>query len=609
MFLGHFCRFRPLITPTLRSTITSLSSQNHNKIASKKVVRKSSQLFENHVKSDEADEFGKLAPEPSILNSEYLSDDDDGYDVLEKMKRRRGIEYYDRKFVELRYKGGHDRAKKMYELWMQMKQEDRFSRPWKNHYSLIITVMAKSGLTDKAFLLFKELVDAKRNPSKSMITSLFNACGQSYDRNEGLSYAHYLRDWIYENGVVLDLVNYNSMIKAFARNGDLKMCFKILEEMASFGHNPDDYTFNMLLQGAISDKQAGFSHAVRILREKLQTLPINEPTLRQFLTCTRKCGVGSLDHLASLIEVGEFEKLKNSLTSETKPICQLMLQVSNFNILTTKKIDNPMELLPLLNISSLNEPHNRLALVGGLNGIFNLIEKYNVKLTPPLFLELLQCLPPQLESEQRLLNYIRKRNFIPEASFFNELIKRRAFRMADESEIKQALNDMKSFQLQPDIITFGVLALSCRKSSKMKQFLKDMHNAGFKVNIPIMNALINNSCHNPYYPHLEYLLRLCASESIQLEPKIIEKILFAIATSEKYLMAIERGEIKKQIRKGLGKEVEDFKIFFENYSKKIHVRKEVHEREQFDFEIKPTRRLGYNKFVEKITNLMNNPSS
>lgn len=599
---SHLCRIRGLIVSSIRLN-RSLTGQNQQSTYPRRIGNLG-RAVKRDDGPDEADEFGKLAPEPSILHSEFLPDDTDGYDTLEKLKRKRGIKYYDKRFVDLRFGNQIDRAKKMYELWMQMKQEDRIVKPWYTHYALIIATMAQSGLTDKAFYFFKELLADKRNPSHSMITSLFNACANSYDRDEGLSYAHYLRDWIYETNFQPNLLNYNAMIKAFSRHGDLKMSFSILKEMTSFGHQPNDYTYNMLLQGAISDKKAGFSHAVRIVRETLKKLSLDEPTLRQFLTCTAKCGIGSLDHLTNLFEVSEIEKLKQSMNSVEKPISQLMLQVSNFNILTMSKIDNPMELLPLLNIESFDEAHNRLALVGGLNGIFNLIDDYNIKLTVPLFLELLRCLPPQIEAEQKLIEFIRSKKFNPAVEFFNFLIKRRAFRMADGFEIKQALQDLSSFRLQPDIVTFGALALTCRTVPQMKQFLSDMNEAGFKVNGPIMYALIDTCSFKRYFVYLEHLIKMCVRESIPLPPGTVQKILLSISRADEVILKSERGLTDAEFRANLGREVENFKKFFEFYSKKILIDKPIHEREQFDFQVKNSQRSEYLQFKKQMKELI-----
>lgn len=598
--------FRPLNGQISRQL---KQQQQHGKLNLIKNVSSKVPNDREKVKEDKSDQFGTLASQPSILNSEYLSDDDDGYDVLEKVKRRRSLEYYENEFVKLRYRGGHNRAKEIYAKWIEMRKDARVDRPRKNLYSLIITTMAQSGLTDKAFLLFKEFLDDNRTPTQSMITSLFNACAESFDKKEGLSYANYLRDWIYESGYTCNLTHYNAMIKAFSRNGDLKTSFEILNEMKSHGQKPDGFTYNMLLMGAISDKETGFSHAIRILRERLKHFPLNESSLRLFLKSASECKFGSIDHLANLLEISETQKLRNSVKG--KSISGLMLEASKFNLLTTSIIEDASQLLPLLNIHSLDKPHERLALIGGLDGVIGLIEKYNIEITPPLCLEIIDTLPPTIEDEEKFLAYLKNNNVNVAVSLFNSLIKRRAFRMCEKKDIDKALIDMNSFHLHPDIVTFGCIALTCRTSLEIRQFINDLSNAGMRPNSPIMHSLISATLHlnywQPPFKLLKYLLILLKRNSLPLTPKMLEKITQSMSYTEKLLLEHERGLSTVNVRNTLEQEYEDFKKFFIEITKKLNVDIPVHEREQFDFEIVGSKKEKYNQFVKDITKLKNSP--
>jgi len=52
--------------------------------------------------------------------------------------------------------------------------------------------------------------------------------------------------------------------KAFGRTGDLLTAFSLVDEMLSKKYKLKDETFNFLLQACISDKEAGFRHALLV---------------------------------------------------------------------------------------------------------------------------------------------------------------------------------------------------------------------------------------------------------------------------------------------------------------------------------------------------------
>lgn len=556
--------------------------------------------------ADSSDEFGQLAPTPAILDSEYLSDDDDGYDILEKKERLHGMKYYDWIFEKLRHRGGHDRAKQMYEHWMQMKQDDRIGIPKKSHYSMIVATMANSGLTDKAFHLFDEFTKANRFPTQSMITSLFNACGESYDKDEGLSYAHYLRDWLHEKSYVCNTRQYNAMIKAFSRNSDLKMSFTILKEMATLGHQPDDYTFNMLLMGAISDKESGCGHAIRIVRERLKKLSLNEPALRLLLQSIKECRVGSIDHLANLLNVDEMKKLQSSLE---KSVSSEIVASTKFSLLNIEDMNHGSDLWPLFQIKSLDTPADRLVLIGGLDGVINLIIKHKVQVTPALLTSLLECLPGDVAVEDKLLSFISTHKFCKvDTGFFNSLIKRRAHRVSfsrgEQCHVQDAFQQMIRFKLQPDIITFGSLVFACRTSRQRREFLNDMQSAGFKVNAPIMNSLINSALHNTSFSHLKYLLKKCLQDQVTLRPATIERIHGKIESTRRILLNDERGipnpEVPYKYNEQFIQEFDSFVDFFDQNLNNIKIEMPTHERDQFDFEIKKHRRSKLDESMAAI---------
>ncbi|KAJ8979130.1 hypothetical protein NQ317_017973 [Molorchus minor] len=83
---------------------------------------------------------------------------------------------------------------------------------------------------------------------------------------DGLTRAKHLYDIIIEKCYNPNDTNYNAMIKAFGRCGDCQMAFTIVDEMVC---GTRWSTINFLLEACISDKEAGFRHALLVWSRKL----------------------------------------------------------------------------------------------------------------------------------------------------------------------------------------------------------------------------------------------------------------------------------------------------------------------------------------------------
>ena len=208
---------------------------------------------------NDSDRFGSLCDQPEILPSESMEDDDDGYDKLEVKKGKKDVEYYNRILNQLIHRGGPDKVKKAYGLLMEMEHENRIL-PEKHHYTLLMSGCADFGLVKQAFEILKDVLKSWTRPTKAQVTLLFNTCAQSVDKELGLEKAIFLKDYLDSVTYICNTMQYNSMIKAFGRLGQMKIAFSLLKEMRQNRIAITEQTYAMLLMGAISDQEAGFSH-------------------------------------------------------------------------------------------------------------------------------------------------------------------------------------------------------------------------------------------------------------------------------------------------------------------------------------------------------------
>ena len=109
---------------------------------------------------------------------------------------------------------------------MELIQENR-AKPCNYLYNLLIGACGRVGYTKKAFQLYNQMKNRALVATGGTYTALFNACANSPWAADGLTRALHLKDLIQQNGYVPNDSNYNAMIKAFGRCGDLETAFSI----------------------------------------------------------------------------------------------------------------------------------------------------------------------------------------------------------------------------------------------------------------------------------------------------------------------------------------------------------------------------------------------
>lgn len=218
-------------------------------------------------------------------------------------------------------------------LEVRMLKEDRVKPDSSYIHCLLIGALGRVGYTKKAFMLYNDIKRRGLKVHASAYTGLFNACANSPWLEDGLQRAQHLRDIILEAKYEPNDSNYNAMIKAFGRCGDRDTAFALVDEMAQKKLKLDDATINFLLQACISDKDAGFRHAL-LVWHKFVDHKIR-PTLYSYnlmLRCIRDCGMGDIavtneviskllpDESLSLLEDGQGKMIGFAEAVDEEPV-------------------------------------------------------------------------------------------------------------------------------------------------------------------------------------------------------------------------------------------------------------------------------------------------
>ncbi|CAL4088888.1 unnamed protein product, partial [Meganyctiphanes norvegica] len=321
-------------------------------------------------------------------------------------------------------------------------------------YSILINASGRVGYTEKAFKLFNQMKKRGFKPHHVTYTGLFDACANSpWKTTDGLRRATKLKQQLDEAGFLYNEIVSHAMIKAFGRCGDTQRAFEIVDEMLASGLIVTTRTIATLLQACISDKEAGFRHALLAWR-KMRELKL-EPnifTYNLLVHCTKECKAGDMELSSKLLElpsgksksrkkdrkketvilledtniertknyildnIGEDDKNASKLLEQNEKIRKaLPVESQNPNCKSIQmpvhemKSDSEMLVPQLLArhptagqvvaLTSLEEPQHRLAVLGGSVGLLEQMRKDKVMPNLKTFTQLIDSLPPTSEAE------------------------------------------------------------------------------------------------------------------------------------------------------------------------------------------------------------------
>lgn len=362
-------------------------------------------------------------------------------------------------------------------LEVKMLKEDR-KKPNDYLFNLVISGCAKLGYAKKAFQLYNRMKERNLEVTGATYTALFNACAESPFPEQALEQAHNLRKIMLKIGYIPNETNYNAMIKAFGRCGDITTAFQLVDEMKDGKLQLKLDTFNFLLQACASDKELGFRHALLVWHKIYkQRLTPNNYSFGLLLRCTRDCGIGDVNTMrhVMLTILSEAKVKKPKLAIERggevvgiypaavdpekaarsgEQSSQLQLESAEQaeeNVETTTElaerapvveevcdqtpnlISRTPHLGSLVALSTVKTASDRLLLLGGISGFLKEMENCGVKPDVKLYTTLLEVIPATRAAENKLIQAMRSDGVMTDVDFFNILMKKRAMRFDYEA--------------------------------------------------------------------------------------------------------------------------------------------------------------------------------
>lgn len=443
------------------------------------------QTKDNLIYYEDPDKFGTLSGQFNTLTSNLEDDSDLKEDNYLNNKPLPTQKLTTKQYADLiKQYLKHKQLKEALDvLEVRMLTEDRVA-PENYIYNILIGACADVGYTKKAFKLYNDMKRRALKVTGDTYTCLFNACANSPWNADGLKNAHHLKELMVEKGVNPNITNYNAMIKAFGRCGDMSTAFQIVDEMKSKGIKIRVHTINFLLQACISDKNIGLRHALLVWRKML--LMREKPNIYSFnlmLKCVNDCNLGSKQDIEDLIDfinrnlimdkevhqkqLGKQESITtlkltdNGNTKHNDSPSNLLQKLGQSDLVNTQvtiapnllsKIPNMQQVLNLKEVTTAQE---KFAVVGHEIGFLKEMESYSVKPNIKTFTQMLPLLENNTETENSLISIMKHYDIKTDISFYNMLIKKRCLRSDYEGALVSLLKIKQCNRKYYDIKMFN----------------------------------------------------------------------------------------------------------------------------------------------------------
>ncbi|KAG7205378.1 hypothetical protein KM043_007374 [Ampulex compressa] len=361
----------------------------------------------------------------------------------------------------------------------------------------------------------------ENEPNDATYTSLFNVCSRWNNKKQALEHLNSLRESLYIKGYVLNNTHYNTMVKAYGMHGDLLTAFQLVDEMKDKDIPIDEITYHSLMHGAISDKECGLRHALAIWHMmRVHGLKLNVLTYNLLLRAIRDTKFGDIRADDFLIQGVEHSRI--CINESERP--DLLANPPVLSTLLLPKPENKMD-EPLSNDVSNNHwiscnnvndvlESNPLVLFGGCEGILSRMEKDNLLPDERTLTMLVELLPKSTSAENALTAYAKRKNIKLNIGYYNTLMKKRCMRQ-DYKNAVAVLGELQQNHMAPDIITFGVLALSCVKRKQALEVIEGMEAIGYKPNTIIMGTFIKKACVRKNFDYALHMMKYMSKNHIK----------------------------------------------------------------------------------------------
>ncbi|XP_067933578.1 pentatricopeptide repeat-containing protein 1, mitochondrial-like [Watersipora subatra] len=499
-------------------------------------------------------------------------------------------------------------------------------KPTSFMYSNLIKGYAKKSDLKRCLSLYSDMKKMGLMDRDSHIyTSLFEACMRVSDKTEALEAALHVLGTIRHDSVEMSGITYKAAVKCFGLLGDLETAFRLADECKS-SQKHDDYMLSALLIACNSHKTAGFQLAIGVWRALRKKKHIHLSTKQyNLLLRTLTTGGGNMQSFRQLIQhqspEGDNSNLQVSQTLLPHTVDKSEIVTDNLLVLspgalqadtleagTSHKSGDPVtkekfseqtelvsiseelvksdaaDLMPfqeepcsflpdILNskhklpanivLQSLDEPHDRLTLLGGVPGVLSRMKGHGCDPDVITFFYMLRALPNSKKYEDGLLQAMQENSVTPDGKFYQYLFLRAAQRRCP-NELWQHYLSSCEMDVTHTKEAYSILADVCTTLHKCRQLLTHMKEAKFVPTLAMFKSMLRLAgC--THFDHLKLILEEINRCSLRPDGELCDILAKKLETGKSKLVTQEINENEKPRLAIDGEAMRSYSIFYKDW--------------------------------------------
>nr|XP_026486806.1 pentatricopeptide repeat-containing protein 1, mitochondrial [Vanessa tameamea] len=508
-------------------------------------------------------------------------------------------------------------TKKAFKLFNDMKR--RALKPTGDTYTCLFESCMNSPFPSYGLKMATHLRSLMIEKGVEPNITIFNVMIKTFGRLSDLPTAFKIVDEMISKKIKIRVHTFNHLLQACIANKEsgLKQALIVWRKMLKMKEKPNLYSFNLMLK-CIKDCNLGTKEDVLdiigIIQEQNLLLDVKPQQLQIEANPSTSPSHSNIDSIETKakVETKFLDEKDKELTRQAEynrtkySIGMIDTQENNSNagclnqdgfhielIQSQKKLlpQIPERTLPnlLSKIVNINEvlafqdvhtAQDKFAMIGGQDDFLKEMEAYSVKPNIKTFTQMLYVIDDSIEAENKLMDTMKILKIKADIDFYNMLIKRRCLRldynnaievrsiMEKDSKSRQRHPLNKKHKLKANIMTYGVLAMTCDTKEKAESLLSEMKENQLKVNIEILGTLLKNGTRQTQFGYILYIMNIVKQEDLRVNDVFIKHL---EGFNDKCLHIIEKNNREQRESPVFMAAYKRFNNIYNNWLKEMNV--------------------------------------
>ncbi|CAB3260373.1 unnamed protein product [Arctia plantaginis] len=425
----------------------------------------------------------------------------------------------------------------------------------------------------------------------------YNAMIKAFGWCGDLPTAFQIVDEMMQKKIQIRVHTFNHLLHACIsdKNNGFRHALLVWRKMLKMREKPNIYTFNLMLKCVKDCNLGSKGDIVEMINTILAAMP-QVKTNNVQLEFMQKNEILNIGCQEKTLMQSDAVPIVNSeiITPKKDEITSAVIDTEDnvtthpVNKMVKAKLNNRMvpnllsRVLNMNKVTGLQEVHtvqDKFAIIGGQEDFLKEMEVYSVKPNVKTFTQMLPLLDNTTEAENKLLEAMKSSDIKADIDFYNMLIKKRCLRLdydaaiyvkqiiKNESEFrKKRYPQSKKLKLNVNIMTYGVLAMSCKTRESAMELLNEMNEKKLKVNIEILGTLLRQGTANSEIGYVLYIMNVAKKENVVLNEIFLKHL---EAFNDKCRERIN----KEQATTGFVKAFENLSKYYTSWLKDVNIQK------------------------------------